>query len=341
MVIKIIAAVVLLTIAGIYTYLKKYILLPSGINKLIQEVKSSGPKDLIRGIEKTVKNGDITINYEVISPRETPKGHVILISGLSQTLIDFHEHFYQPFVDAGYTVIRMDNRGVGLSSWIPEWTKATAFLLEDMATDTIAVLDKERIDKVHLIGMSMGGMISQRIAINYKDRIKSLTSIMSTGHYYDPDFEALPKDFYRKIAGVVTIYGRKLDSVDKKMKLNLAINRLLHGKGYDMDDRQVLEKAHYEVTQRKGYNPKDERMHGMAILKSGSRLEELKQLQLPALIIHGTADPLVKFEHGKKCYDLIPGARKLFIDGMGHDLPKIYTPKMSEAILGMYQEIDN
>lgn len=329
-----------LLVIGLYWYIKNNVLLPSNINTLIEEVKSEPLEELVTGTEGIAKNGDLSINYEIIGKVESAKGHVILVSGLTQTMLVFPKHFYEPLVKAGYQVIRMDNRGLGKSSWVKNWTKETAYSLEDMATDVIAVADELEIKQFHIIGMSMGGMISQRVAISYSDRLKSLTSIMSTGFYHDPELVSLPTKFYRDMGLVNLLYAKNLHDITNKLKLHLAINNLLHGKGYQNDEKLILQKAYYEITRRNAHNPKAYDQHSRAILLSQSRYEELDQITVPTLVIHGKEDTLVKFEHAQKYAPMIKGVKTLFIEGMGHHLPKAHSKEISNSILSILKNAE-
>jgi len=308
--------------------------LPKNIDEMIQQVKLEGIPEFITGRVGKAKNGAVSINYEVIDNSATEKETVILICGHTQILLDWPDYFYQPLVDAGYKVIRFDNRGVGESDWLPNYDKKQPYLLEDMAKDVIAILDTEKIDKAHVIGMSMGGMIGQRLAISHANRVLSLTSIMSTGFFFDPALTNVPRDFYKNLIAVSLKYPISSKKEATMLKLNLAIRQLQDGKGaYELDRKLVLQRSMYELNKRRGYNIKATDQHSLAIEKSGSRYEELGQIKAPTLVIHGTTDPLIKFEHAQKYAPMIPNAQTLFIEGMGHDLPLVYMPQMIHAIL--------
>lgn len=307
--------------------------LPNNIDELIKEVKSKPLPELMTGEKDFVENDDVRICYEVNRPKETPKGTVLLVHGLSSTLLDWPRYFYQPFLDQGYQVIRYDNRSLGESDWLQKKWPENKYTLEDMARDGIAILDKLSIKRAHIIGVSMGGMISQRMAISHSNRIQSLTSIMSSGFFNDKKLPGVPLPFYTGFARAILLYGRDLTKIDNKLKLHVSIRKLLVGKGYSTDDKYLLQKALYENTKRKGYNATARDHHGYAIKKSGSRYDELKQLNTPTLVIHGTKDTLVPFEHGQKYAPMIPNAEKLFLEDMGHDIPESYLGKMIPAIL--------
>lgn len=333
-VLYILLAVLAIILLGAYWFINSAPPLPSNVEEMIQEIKSEGVPEFIKGRTSEAKNGAINIFYEVIENQVSTKETIVLICGHTQILLDWPDYFYQSFVDEGYRVIRFDNRGVGNSDWMPNFDKKNPFTLEDMAKDVIAILDKESIEKAHIIGMSMGGMIGQRLAISHSDRVLSLTSIMSTGFFYDPALTNVPKLFYKNLIAVSLKYPIGSKKQETMLKLNLAIRQLQDGKGdYELDKKLVLQRGYYELNNRRGYNIKATDQHSLAITKSGSRYEELGKINVPTLVIHGTTDPLIKFEHAEKYSKMIPNAETLFIEGMGHDLPDIHTPKMITAIL--------
>lgn len=321
-------------IASAYWFINSGPPLPADVDEIIQQMQTDGVPEFIEGRTGVAKNGNVSIGYEVIENEQDSKETIVLINGHSQILLDWPKYFYQPLVDAGYRVIRFDNRGVGSSDWLPNYDKKKPYLLEDMAKDVLAILDQESIEKAHIIGMSMGGMIGQRLAISHADRVLSLTSIMSTGYFYDPKLTNVPRKFYKNLIAANLKYPLKANDIPRQLKLNLAIRQLQDGEGnYMLDHKFVLQRSLYELTKRKGYNKKVVDQHSLAIEKSGSRYEELGQINVPTLVIHGTTDPLIKFEHAEKYAKMIPQAETLFIEGMGHDLPPEHTPEMTAAIL--------
>ena len=312
--------------------------LPSNIDELIQEVITEPLPELIKGKTGTVDNNGISIFYEIMG-NENAAETVILVNGHTQTMLDWKPHFCQPLLDAGYQVIRYDNRGIAMSDWLEDWhVKTNNYNLEDMATDAIAILDFLKIKKAHVIGQSMGGMIGQRLAISNAERVSSLTSIMSTGFYYDPKLVSVPFNFLKNFISLNLRFKRTLNKVPVKMKFQLGIRKMLKGNGaYILDNKGILQQAFYEITQRKGFNSKAVDQHSHAIKSSGSRYDELKSIQAPTLVVHGTDDTLILFEHAKKYSPKIPNAHTLFIDGMGHDLPKLYTSQIIEEIFNIFE----
>lgn len=181
MFISLLVLFILLIFIAAYLYINSGPQLPPKTDQLIREVLAERLPEFITGQTGRAMNGEVSIYYESMSGEDTSQGTILLINGYSSNMLYWLPYFYQPFLDAGYQVIRYDNRGIGMSDWLPNWTKKDPFSLEDMAKDGIAVLDELGIEKAHIIGMSMGGMIAQRIAISHASRALSLTSIMSTG----------------------------------------------------------------------------------------------------------------------------------------------------------------
>ena len=326
--------IVLLLVGAYYWFLNSGIQLPTETDAIVQEVlKSKELPELITGETGFAKNGDVKIWYEKRVPTDSIKGTVLLVMGHSSSAMVWTDKFMQPIIDAGYQVIRYDNRGVGESDWIDDWNEATPYTLEDMAKDGMAVLDAAGVEKAHVLGASMGGMIVQRMALSHKERVASLISIMSSGYMNDPEIPILTRSQMMDF-GRLTLRYLMPSSEEGAMKFMVGIQQLFQGNGpYSHPIKSSVQRTLYELRKRKGRNPSVGDQHTAAISASGSRLEELGQIKVPTLIIHGKSDPLVRFEHCEKYAPLIPHAEKLYIDGMGHDLPAIYMDQYHAAIL--------
>jgi len=328
--------VLLITIAviGFQVYVNSGIKLPKYTNQIVETVlQKDDIPEFIKGKTGFAKNDDVDIWYEVMGNLDTTKGTILLVMGHGATALAWNSDFYQPLVDSGYQVIRYDNRGVGESSWMDYWTPDNVYSLEDMAKDGIAILDKLNVEKAHIIGASMGGMIAQRMAISHSDRVLSLNSIMSTGYMNDETIP-FPEEFVPNLTKLVLKYLILNPSEENRMKTSVGVRQLLRGNGdYKIDIKEAAQKSLYELRERKGYNPTAGDQHTAAIEKSGSRFDELDQITAPTLVIHGKSDPLVVFEHGQKYAPMIPNADTLFIEGMGHDMPTIYMDQYHNAIL--------
>jgi len=178
----------------------------------------------------------------------------------------------------------------------------------------MAVVDKLRLNNIHLIGSSMGGMIAQRLVIDFPNVFKSLICIMSSGYYFDPELISLSINIKKNFSRIFFKLAKKPITIEKILKIKLAIDQLWLGKGdYTLDLGELLKIYNYELKLRRGFNRDVFKHHSCAIKESGSRLYELKSVKCPSLIIHGTDDPLINLEHAKKYVKFIPKARKYYL----------------------------
>jgi pimeloyl-ACP methyl ester carboxylesterase len=307
--------------------------LPPGADETIDRVLQAELPDVIQGQTGYAQSGEVEIWYESIEPEGTPKGTVLLIMGIGNDALAWPGYFIQPMVDAGYRVVRHDHRGTGLSDWIEDWDAGHPYTLDDMAGDGIAVLDDLGVEKAHVVGVSLGGMIAQQIAINYPVRVASLTSIMSTGDAQDPELPGLSFETATELAKLGIKYGL-LRSEKSTLKMIVASQQVLMGDPpYDLDVQTISEQVLYNLRHRRGYNPRASEQHRAATTASGSRYRDLARLEVPALIIHGTSDPFIPIAHGEKCARSIPGAQTLWVEGMGHDMPRIFVDTVLDAML--------
>lgn len=278
----------------------------------------------------------IDICYEIFgAPDAEP---ILLIMGLGAQMIHWDDEFCRRLAARGFRVIRFDNRDIGKSSKLAgggrlsalEFLKlrflripvAAPYRLLDMARDTIALMDALGIKSAHLVGASMGGMIAQEVAIEFPQRVRSLTSIMSTtGNPRVP-----PPT--REAAAVLTApppatkeeYFERFAQTWKVLRVG------------SFPEDEALDRARAERTFERGLNPAGVGRQLRAILASGSRKQRLAAVKAPTLVIHGTVDPLVRPEGGKDTAASIPGARLLMIEGMGHALPIPMWPQIIDAI---------
>lgn len=330
---------VVLVAGGIYIELSLPSL-PAGTEDIIQQVQKSDLPAL-RGEQGYAQNGEVQIWYESISPKDSVKGTLLLIMGISNDALAWPRYFIDPLVEAGYRVVRYDNRGTGMTDWMEDWTAETAYSLEDIALDGIAVLDELNVDQAHIIGVSMGGMIAQALAIQHPDRALSLTSMMSTGDIVDPELSPINTALIKDLILAQVKYGI-LKTETNQVRMQILARQLLQGDTkHELDIEGIAQTILYNVRKRNGYYSKASQQHSAATLKSGSRHEALAQLITPTLIIHGMSDPLIRFEHGEKCYEVIPGAKKLWLEGMGHDIPKAYVGEVVEGIIQHITSVEN
>jgi pimeloyl-ACP methyl ester carboxylesterase len=288
----------------------------------------------------------IQIEYETFGEPDSPA--LLLIIGLASQLTAWDEKLCQQLAQQGHYVIRFDNRDAGLSSKIEEagvpdimqtieaQMKGEAisppYTIEDMADDAVGLLDAIGIEKAHVCGMSMGGMIAQTIAINYPKRVLSLISVYSrTG---DPE-EPQPKPEAMEFLFAPPPEERK-EYIDYGIKLFSTIS----GTGFPYDEEWL--RNFVAQSYDRAFNPEGSARQLVAIMAQKNRRPALKSLSTPTLVIHGSDDPLVPVAGGKNTAADIPGAKLMIIDGMGHDLPHGGAwPQIIDAIVDHTQKADS
>lgn len=279
----------------------------------------------------------IEIAYEDRGPSDAPA--ILLVMGLGGQLTLWPDEFVDALVAHGFRVIRYDNRDVGLSTrfdaaGVPnlKWmfVKAalklpvrSAYTLADMAADGMALLDHLGIDRAHIVGASMGGMIAQHIAARYPDRVLSLTSIMSTTG--NPRLPRAQKEAMRVLA------NRPMGG-DAEAMIAYSVNaaRVIGSPGYPAEEERLQRRVRGDYA--RGWYPQGVARQMAAIVADGDRRSMLKAITAPTLVIHGEADPLVPIAGGRDTAAHIAGARLLTIPGMGHDLPLALVDTLTGAI---------
>ena len=307
--------------------------LPKETDSIIDDVLSRPLPEMVKGKTGFAKSQGLDIWYESILPRVSPKGAILLIMGISNDALGWPPKFIQSLVDSGYQVIRYDHRGTGLSDWVQNWDSKHPYSLQDMADDGVAVLKDLHVEKAHIIGVSMGGMIAQELAIHHPERTASLTSIMSSGFITDPELPKISSHVAIELIKTALKYG--IIGTERNMiKLHLASRMILmNNSAQDLDVKGLSEEVLYNIRKRRGYNSNVSAQHQAAVAISGSRYDQLKALSIPSLIIHGKSDPFIPLAHGQKCAAIIPHADSLWVEGMGHDLPNSLIGLISAKII--------
>jgi pimeloyl-ACP methyl ester carboxylesterase len=261
---------------------------------------------------------------------------VLLVMGLGAQLIDWDDDFVSALVANGYRVIRFDNRDVGLSEkFLNAPTPGlltmlryklgrslrAPYLLDDMAADSIALLDNLGIKKAHVAGVSMGGMIAQIMTATYPERISSLTSIMSsTGAKHLPEgsyqIESLDRDEMSRDEII-------LETV-KAMKAIYAKESILTDQQWYAFCARRYDRSHYDAGFGRQF---------WAILDSSDRVELLKTIKQPTLVIHGHLDPLIPFVHGEHTAETVPQSTFLGLEDMGHFMAEEHHARIISAMI--------
>jgi pimeloyl-ACP methyl ester carboxylesterase len=274
----------------------------------------------------------IDIEYDEFGdPKDTP---LLLVTGLGAQMISWDDAFCELLAARGFRVIRFDNRDSGLSTRMeaagpPDMASALngdphpAYMLDDMAADAAGLLDALGIEAAHIVGASMGGFISQLIAINHPARALSLTSIMSG----PSRLEGVPPT----PEGTALLFAKPPSTREESVEMAIAGRRLLVGSGDPFDE--AFERAKATRAVQRAYYPVGTGRQLLAILAAQPRLGRLQRVRVPTLVIHGQDDILVPIENGRMVAAAVPGARMLELEGMGHDIPKRVWPQVIDAIV--------
>jgi pimeloyl-ACP methyl ester carboxylesterase len=275
---------------------------------------------------------DVELCYETFgTPDDEP---LLLIMGLGGPMTWWDPELCQLLVDRGFYVIRFDNRDSGRSSrGVGRVTRATLvraaagarvrvpYSLDDMAADAFGLLDHLGLTSAHLCGVSMGGMIAQSMAIAHPDRVRSLTSIMSTTGKRTVGWQhpsLLPNLLARRS-------GR-----EGYIEMSVKSWKLIGSPGYPTTEEKTRTRA--AETYDRGVTASGTLRQMAAVMTQPNRSAKLHALTMPTLVVHGLADKLVHTSGGRATAAAIPGAELLLIDGMGHDLPPALFETLAEAI---------
>lgn len=253
---------------------------------------------------------------------------IVLVRGLGTQLIDWPLSFLETLVDHGFQVIIFDNRDAGLSE---KFEGRPAYTLGDMAGDIVALMDGLGIGRAHVFGISMGGMIAQVLAAGHPDRLLSLTSVMSSSGR-----KGLPGPT-PAAAAALTRETPATASEDDIIAATADDMAVFGSPGYPLDAGERLRLAGERI--RRSYCPGGVRRQMAAVIASGSRVELLKGITVPTLVIHGADDPLVPLAAGEDTAACIPGARLVVIPGMGHDLPPALVPTIAGLLVDFCQDV--
>jgi len=283
-------------------------------------VKSSIP---IR--EGRITTNQIELFYEDRGELDHPA--LLMVNGMGAQLIYWPDELCDAIARAGFRVIRFDNRDCGLSgdtqytgrySMVKAYFNyklkrpvASAYNLHTMVDDAVGILDALNIERAHLAGFSMGGMIVQLLAATYPERALSLTSFMSTTN--EPN---LPGP---KLSVLLSLAIPVENTKEAALKARLKFTRMVGSPGFERSAEKHLENAINNI--ERAYRPKAGLLHKVAVMATGGFENKLEKVAVPALIIHGDADPLVRPEGGRASAAAIPDAKLKVIKGMGHNFP--------------------
>lgn len=265
---------------------------------------------------------------------------LVLVMGYTAQMISWPDGFIEALVDRGFFVTIFDNRDAGLSAKTEgeppnaiellgraqggeDISSEVPYTLTDMAADAVGVLDHLGLDSAHFVGASMGGMIVQELAFGFADRVRSVTSIMSTtgnGEVGQADPDAM--------AALLAPPPTERDAILEHM---VKVNKVIGGPLWNEDDARVRSTEAYD----RSFYPLGAAFQLAAIAASGDRTEKLASVDLPFLVIHGAADALIGPSGGVATAEAVPGADLLVLSAMGHDLPAPLWPQLADAVNGI------
>ena len=284
-----------------------------------------------------VKANGIEIEYEAVGNKNDPA--LLLVMGLGAQLTIWPDLLFKGLADRGFHVIRYDNRDTGLSSDFGSWglpnipaavMKAmrgerpdAPYVLSDMAADAIGLLDVLGIERAHMVGASMGGMIMQIAAALYAARARSMVSIYSTSGR-----PGLPPGKPEALAMLTA--QPEGPAREQLVKHGMKLRQTIGSPGYPTPEGELRVLVEKNVDRR--WYPEGAARHYLSVIASGDRVELLKTVKVPTLVMHGEEDPLMPVECGRDVARLVPGAQLQTIPGWGHDFPPQLVPTIVDRI---------
>ncbi|MEZ0069586.1 pimeloyl-ACP methyl ester carboxylesterase [Streptacidiphilus sp. MAP12-20] len=274
----------------------------------------------------------LELEYETFGDPARPT--LLLIMGLGAQLTAWDERLCRQLADHGFRVVRYDNRDSGLSSHLDDGPQpdlgavlggdpaSAPYLLADLARDAIGLLGALGVDRAHIVGASMGGMIAQQLAIDSPERVLSLCSIMSRPG--DPESGLSTPDATR------VLMRPRADGREAAIEAGMVASRVIGSPDYPRDDEEL--RAYVAASYDRSSRADGFARQLTAILASPDRTPGLKEVAVPTLVVHGEADPLVDVSGGHATAAAVPGAKLLTLPGMGHDLPRALWPRIIPAI---------
>ncbi len=281
-------------------------------------------------IVRSVEGADVEIAYETLGdPGGVP---LLMVHGLGQQLVGWHPDLLAELVARGYQPTIFDNRDAGKSSHflgspdigqlLARDASSAVYTLMDLADDTAGLLDVLGWPTAHVLGVSMGGMVVQTLAIRHPHRLRSLTTVMATT---GADGVGQPTD-----AALATLISPPALTREDYIASSVESSTVIGSTDFPIDHDHIRRRAGQSWD--RGHDPGASVRQVAAILASGDRTPSLSQVRIPTLVVHGTADPLVNVSGGWATAAAIQGAELLEVEGMGHDLPREVWPRFLDRL---------
>ncbi len=282
----------------------------------------------------------IEIEFETYGDRAARP--LLLLRGLSTQLIHWDTDFCRGLADRGHFLVIFDNRDVGKTTWfdeagIPDLGALIAgekiplaYGIDDMADDTVGLMDALELETAHIAGISMGGMIVQTAAVRHPSRVRSLTSVMSStgGSELPPPS---PEAMEALISPAPEERGAYIEHT-------VRTQRVIGSPGFVFDDEREADVAARAFD--RAFHPAGAARQLAAVQAHGDRRQSLAKLDVPTLVIHGSGDPLIPLQHGRDTAASVPGAELRIVEGMGHDIPRGAHAELIDAISALTAKVD-
>jgi len=284
-----------------------------------------------------VKANGIEIAYQSFGEGDP----LLLIMGIGGPMLYWRDEFCERLSWRGFRVIRFDNRDVGHSTrlkqfGVPDVWRALGrrtlglpvdapYTLDDMADDVAGLIDVLELGPTHIVGASMGGMIAQTLTIRHPEKVRTLTSMMST--------TGRRRDILGKPSALFQLFEKPPRDREGAIEMNVQTLKLIGSPGFPAAESELRDVVTRSVDH--GMYPDGFARQMQAILASGSRWEALHEVTTPTLVVHGADDPRVPLRGGRNTARAVPGARFTLIEGMGHDMPRPTWPRLIDEIEGI------
>jgi len=313
--------------------------IPDDLQMVIDDVVSSEVPELVLGSTGFATAGTTRLWYEDLTPPVPEVGTVLLIIGAGANALMWPRRFVDRLLGGGYRVVRYDQRDTGVSDRIEGWQRNDPYTVRDLAEDAVAVLDHLEIDQAHVIGLSLGGMVAQELAIRHPDRVASLVLMSTSPGVTD---ESLPSISTRYVVGsawaALPLLRYRIAGGEANLVAAVVAKMLTAGLRPNVDDvRDLGRHVIYDHRKRRGIDLAAAYHHQIAASAAPPRSEELAELRVPTLVVHGEADPILPVEHGRRLASTIPGARGIWLEGVGHAFPYPDRDDVMDSIVDYLQ----
>jgi pimeloyl-ACP methyl ester carboxylesterase len=313
--------------------------LSADAQRVIKEVVSEDTYSVLRGRTGYARSGSIQLWYEDLKPGTPEAGTVLLLMSMGGDALMWPRAFIDTLLAAGFRVVRFDQRGTGLSDRMETWKRKSAYSLSDLADDALAILDHLGIERAHVCGLSLGGMVAQELAIEHPSRMASLVLLSTSPDVTDGSLPMMKAGYLLRMVWqtLPLLRYRMAGGEENLVKERIAKSTLVQPDPPLEVVRDLAQHVIYDLRCRRGFHASAVRQHQVAAAVSRPRSALLADLRVPTLVVHGERDPIFPIEHGERLAQLIPSAKALFLPDVGHVLLYPPMPAVTKAIVEHFQ----